>query len=322
MKKLFTFSLLALALYSCKKEQTLEPTTQTAIHHSMAREANDFTVIDGRLAFASDSAFHDAMAELNAMDESQHQTWYGSISGFTSLAGFYAEQDAKAEAETGISADSLISTNQVLDIQDHALASVLNRDGMIQIGNDVHIISLNQDTVYTVAADQTDIIASRNWSSSMVKKTAVKEASCNWFSQHQFYYQDDNGHDFPQHNGRATRLTLSKWNTWYLFYSTAGVRARIEKHTRLAGWLNNTNMQYVNYTSGWVGEARWMMLPSAGWNIPPTSFYGSGILSKQITHVWYTGWKSAPSLCYYPGDYPFNGYVNYAGAIKHWAWNH
>lgn len=314
--------MLALSLYSCKKDSLTAETPDSGTRNGQ-RSSNNFTVVDGRLAFPTQESFQEAMSELNSMDDSLHHDWYSTITGFNSLAAFYEEADANAENGISPSADSLIDAHQLLDIPDHAFASVLSKDGMIQVGDTVYIINQNQDTLYTVSSSEVNIISSKNWSNPVVHTQLLRAASCNWFAENRDFLQADNGNNFPTHNGRPTRLRVSKWNAWYGVYSTAGVRAKIEKKTMFLGWLANTRIQYVEYTSGYLGEARYATLPTSPISQSPALYYGSNLLSKQITHAWFVGVTgvSAPILCYYNGNYPFNGYVNYAGAIKHWVWD-
>ncbi len=57
---------------------------------------------------------------------------------------------------------------------------------------------------------------------------------------------DDNGVELPRDNGRRIRIDYHRWRVGYIFYSSIGVRVKIYKDTRLAGWLSNIRMDKVS----------------------------------------------------------------------------
>lgn len=330
-KKLLSFNICALLavstmVYSCKKEQSTPIDTSNSKNMpALAREAQTgVSVEDGRLFFATDDDFKATMTALQDRSDDELVNWSNSFSGFKSLLVTYRDADAQAEADQGLSADSLVHSGKLVDVPDYAFASVLAQDGTCQIADTVFL--LNPDnSIYAIPAALKNTIPDGSYRTMTgVQKVAVQQENCNWFDNNRDFYNMDNGRRFPEHNGRTVRWRISKWNSWWRFYSSCGYRLKMQKHTRFGGWMNNTRPQWFKGTSGWEGVAKFapaLPLPDAYRNEPIYTQVNYGQLELTRTLVWYAGMWNTPSLCYYGGKYPAFFEVNYGGYASH-TWNH
>ncbi|PJJ59835.1 hypothetical protein CLV45_1257 [Hymenobacter chitinivorans DSM 11115] len=191
-------------------------------------------------------------------------TEWDAQNGITSLNEYYAELNAE-EREDG-TVDFLISQEKLLGVPDEKFASILNTDGVFQVGDEIHKINQHEELIFP--AEREDILLKGNWDDPDIKhfpidykyvaedgggkdvggkiakqqgQTITAQRTGNfygWYEQHQ--YTDVNGRTLPKTwNDRDTRLVAVQWNVTYYFYASHGVRTKYEYKSRFAGWLWN-----------------------------------------------------------------------------------
>lgn len=218
-------------------------------------------------AFASIQEFEQTMSTLHSLHEDELQAWEKRQKGFTSW-------HSKTNAENDSAAD-------IPDIQ---FATVLNKDGRIQIADTIYqfIPGVKEGIAYAIPAryqqeilkGQTDY---RNWkgvSTYSIFLTLMpfprwqdddpiigKEPTVSicdfpnsfllpwWGHKGDQIFISDNGTVLPKDNGRAVRIDYHRWRVGFLFYSSAGVRVKAWKDTRIGGWMSTINMDNVQLES-------------------------------------------------------------------------
>lgn len=232
---------------------------------SANRVAEGVEVRHGRLVFYDMEAFKNYMDEMHSMSLEEVEV-ADANDGVLSLREHYAQIDGVGENATE-STDQLFETGQLLMVPDSRFASVLNKDGVFQIGDEIHKITQNME--YIIANGDEDILENSDWNNPNVTqfqieftstiepapeggKTStnnngsIKPSSQNgrsgnfvgWYSQTK--ETDNNGVKLPQTwNGRPTRIFASQWNVTYAAYASHGVRSKFEYKSKYAGWLDN-----------------------------------------------------------------------------------
>lgn len=233
---------------------------------------------NGWLHFPTHDVFHRIMEELHS-GFAVHElgVWESRFGEYTSLRGEYERLDAEdTDDRTLPTVDSLILANVLLDCPDSRFATVLSHDGRIQIADTLYQFLPGQENGEAYAIPEFHIgsvLAGedvRHLDGVAVHYTSFRKhpflrfedggnyvtegpnigvvgicnfpkgAMFNWWGQlGGDIYGDDNGYSLPQHNGRNVKLNYHRWRVGYIFYASAGVRLKMWKHTRFAGWLSN-----------------------------------------------------------------------------------
>lgn len=235
---------------------------------------------NGWLKFPSHEMFHRTMEELHKNFAAKELgRWESHFGGYTSLRTMYERIDADdSDDRTAPTVDSLIRANLLLDCPDSWFATVLSNEGRIQIADTLYQFLPGQENgeayaiperyINTVVAGedvrQLDGVAVHYTSFKRHPFIRFEDGSryvtegpntglvgiCNYPNTPMFnwwgqmggdIYSDDNGYALPQHNGRNVKLNYHRWRVGYIFYASAGVRLKMWKHTRFAGWLSNIN---------------------------------------------------------------------------------
>lgn len=274
-------------LYACKRTEGME---QMTTDKEMNSRPLDITVSSPQvsnswLEFKSQEQFNNTMKILHEQYQSPEALakWESTFTkkDFVSLRKFYEQTDAdSSEKRTAPTVDSLISTNKILDCPDSWFATVLSKDGYIQIADTVYSFKPGQkngeafavparyatELIKGIAPERISgskmhlssfsIIPIPRWSEvgEDVQGGSSKIPICsypskfmpNWWGQvGGDIYGGDNGMDFPEHNGRQVKLQYHRWRVGYIFYASTGVRVKMLKHTRFAGWLSITYADYM-----------------------------------------------------------------------------
>lgn len=213
--------------------------------------------------------------------------------GYTSLRKYYEQIDADtSEYRTAPTADSLIHANKLLDCPDSWFATVLSKDGFIQIADTVYSFKPGTEKGEAYAIPQRHAKAIRSsvnpvglegtklhytsfmripfprWGNIGEEHTGpVKIPICFfngspmpnfWGQSGGDIYSGDNGDTFPEHNGRTVKLNYHRWRVGYIFYASAGIRCKMWKHTRFAGWQSVTYADQMTMEAcckGYAAEA-------------------------------------------------------------------
>jgi hypothetical protein len=279
------FSLVAIGiglLYACKQSEGMEPSPDKisklrSVPNALINEG--LTVSNGWLRFRSMENFNSTMKILHGKYEQSEKLdeWEKLYSreGYTSLRKLYEQIDADtSEARKAPTVDSLIHSNQLLDCPDSWFATVLNKDGYIQIADTVYSFKPGNEKgeAYAIPAKQVKQILAG------VRPTAIEGTKIHltsflkirfirwpeqgyeltgpirlsicffggplmpnfWGQSGADIYAGDNGDTFPEHNGRTVKMNYHRWRVGYIFYASTGVRMKMWKHTRFAGWQSVT----------------------------------------------------------------------------------
>lgn len=172
----------------------------------------------------------------------------------------------------------------VADIPDAGFATVLNKEGRIQIADTIYqfVPGVQQGTAYAIPEIHKPLIIKGVKKFLELKGTKAYNITLTWLPFPRWEDEDkivipepaynicdfpntfllpwwgqkggqifhaDNGAELSRDNGRRVRIDYHRWRVGYLFYSSAGVRVKAWKDTRLAGWLSNINMDRVSIES-------------------------------------------------------------------------
>lgn len=281
----------ASVLHACKQSVELQPlksavnVTKDAVNIGLNLRPS---VSNGWLNFPSLAAFNATMQTLHEKFEQTEKlnNWESSFhkQGFTSLRSLYHQIDADtAEYRKEPTVDSLINSNKLLDCPDSWFATVLNKDGYIQIADTVYSFKPGNENgeAYAIPArsvkriiagvDPSQIDGTKIHLTSFKRIPFVKWGEVGdkttgpskfpicftnsgpmgsfWGQVGEDIYAGDNGDTFPEHNGRTVKMNYHRWRVGYIFYASAGVRMKMWKHTRFAGW------QAVTYADQMTMEA-------------------------------------------------------------------
>lgn len=284
---MLAFTTVTLSL-ACRKSDGMTDKNKVAVPVEMAVkkevERGNVEVNYGWLRFPTKQKFIETMELLHSKYPTAKglNEWERGMKGYTSLRKTYEQIDAdNSEDRTAPTVDSLIKTGQLLDCPDNQFASVLSGKGFIQIADTVysvkpgtkgeafavpdrHALALSQGveaaTLDGSKAHLTSFIfpVPRWPETGKVTKGPARLSICfntgggmgNWWGQvgGDIYGGDDN-QMYPEHNGRTVKLNYERWRVGFIFYASTGVRLKMLKHTRFAGW------QSVTYAEEMIMEA-------------------------------------------------------------------
>ena len=229
------------------------------------------SVINGRLVFRSKDDFNAVMEHLHSLELEELSSWENNFSGFSSLRAKYKSIDAdQDEDRTALTTDSLFAAGKLLEIPDLRYATILNEQGVFQIGDSILLLTREKEYMLAETLENhiTDI-AFLDSNPDVLKRDAPQRITgdedktnapgqpvlgCNfspenmgaWFGWREYEeYSDVSGQPIPYHNGRRTRVKFSTWNLSYITYASVCSRIKPQKKTRFGGWLNNLNANMI-----------------------------------------------------------------------------
>jgi len=277
-------------LYACKRTEAADPDLARGSVSPSAKALTKEvpTVANGWLRFADMKAFNNIMGILHEkyQNPGELQLWERQFkgNGYTSLRERYRQIDADTtENRREPTVDSLINSNKLLDCPDSWFATVLSKDGFVQIADTVYCFKPGNEKgeAYAIPARYGKDIKA-NTVPAMLPGTKVHHTSfikipgirwpeqgnaqtgppklpiCTytgpsmpnfWGQSGGDIYGGDNGDTFPEHNGRTVKLNYHRWRVGYIFYASTGIRVKMWKKTRFAGW------QSVTYADQMIMEA-------------------------------------------------------------------
>lgn len=271
-------------LYSCKETGAMEPERIKPPALQAARLGGEVKVSHGWLNFLSQKAFEKVMTELHGRYEGSKglNAWESAYAseGFQSLRRRYELIDAdNSESRKAPTVDSLFKSGKLFNCPDSWFATVLNKDGNIQVGDTVYCFrpgpknplayavpvkyaeelakgakpeSIPMSKEHLLSFDILDIV---QWPDEwhlpeptdpiVIPNLPICEYPSgnmpNWWGRSGGdIYKGNDGQMFPEHNGRLVKLNYHRWRVGFIFYASAGVRVRMLKHTRFAGWQSVT----------------------------------------------------------------------------------
>ncbi|HWV72858.1 MAG TPA: hypothetical protein VN040_14115 [Pseudosphingobacterium sp.] len=286
LKCSFLLAVLAM-LISCKEKDFMGSPDQTkgSRHLQLSKEGEAVKENYSWLYFPSMEVFKVTMSDLHTKYEKPGMlaTWEKQFGNFISLRNAYERIDADtSEERRAPTVDSLIRSNQLLDCPDSFFATVINKDGYIQIADTIYSFKpgmekgeafaipdkyIGEVLKGTPVRELDDVkthytsfirIPFIRWWESGENSLDLRLPICfypsgsmgNWWGQSgDDIYAGDDGQVFPEHNGRQVRLNYHRWRVGYIFYASTGVRVKMWKHTRFAGW------QSVTYADEMIMEA-------------------------------------------------------------------
>ncbi|OJV51018.1 MAG: hypothetical protein BGO31_11160 [Bacteroidetes bacterium 43-16] len=258
-----------LTIGSCNNDAGLELLTEkqetvSGINDGRDKDANRW------LIFKDMHEFESTIAKLASADDQESLAkWAQQNKGFTSW-GAIANADTVESKEV-----------QKIDLPDPMLSTVLNKDGRIQIADTIYQMDILKDSPVLYAFPSrygNDLIKG-------VKPTGVKQVVTHkigltlmpffpkweetgrviipepnsqvcdypggslvpwWGQKGDLIYGADNGAELLKDNGRQVRIDYHRWRVGFVFYSSAGVRVKLQKNTRLGGWMSTINMNKVS----------------------------------------------------------------------------
>ena len=217
--------------------------------------------------FATIKEFEQTMATLHGLHEDELQTWEKNQNGFTSWH-----------------TQTLAQNDSTADIPDIQFATILSKDGRIQIADTIYqfVPGTKEGIAYAIPVKYQEQLLEgktdyRNWkgvSTYGISLTLMpfpkwldpdnaiepepNISICNfpssfllpwWGHKGDQIFHSNNGSELPRDNGRRVRIDYHRWRVGFLFYSSAGVRVKAWKDTRLAGWMSTINMDNVQLES-------------------------------------------------------------------------
>lgn len=271
---------MGISVLSCNQGEAMEPVKTRAESKLEAGrlDGSGMKVSNGWLRFDNRESFNKVMQELHEYEARDLGKWESPYrdQGYQSLRAFYEQTDAdQSEDRRALTVDSLIATNQILECPDSWFATALSRDGYIQIADTVYSFKPGQKNGEAYAVPDRHVkslikgqspqgldgvkvhytsfraIPFPRWGETgdVTKGSRLRLPIClypsgfmpNWWGQSgdDIYAGDDNTM-FPEHNGRQVKLNYHRWRVGYIFYASAGIRCKMWKHTRFAGWQSVT----------------------------------------------------------------------------------
>ncbi|WP_293906153.1 hypothetical protein [Sphingobacterium sp. UBA5670] len=256
----------ALVTSSCK-EKIWDVTLPT---EKVTNPINENGELSGSLpwkAFNSMKEFEQTMLTLHSLHEDELLNWEKSQKGFISwLSKTKAQNDSVAE---------------IPDIQ---LATILDKEGRIQVADTIYqfVPGIKEGIGYAIPARYKDQILKgqtdfRNWKGVATYSISLTlmpfpkwldpdqiidkqpgVSICDfpnsflfpwWGHKGDQIFHSDTGNLLPKDNGRSVRIDYHRWRVGFLFYSSAGVRVKAWKDTRIGGWMSTIKMDNVQLES-------------------------------------------------------------------------
>lgn len=328
-----------LGLSSCKNEPVLAPTTEKQALKSKGSLSESESIVSQKhdwLTFKDFKAFEATITKLESFKEAADlERWSQQFTGFTSWRSSETE-------EVGGKNDRAIR----IDIPDAMLTTLLSASGRIQIADTIYQLGHDNKTPLLFAVPQNkeaDLLKGRapgfisgtiahqiglhlmpffpKWEDNerVVTPYPVSEI-CNypnqilfpwWGQKGEYIYQDNNGNELARDNGRNIRIDYHRWRVGFLFYSSAGVRVKIYKHTRLGGWMSTVKMNHVSLEACSKGI---ILIPGLLPVPYDTQISASSSNTNSLERT--LKWVAAPlHVEVLPHHFNFNFTVNYQGQL-------
>jgi hypothetical protein len=274
-------------------------------------EARGPEISNGWLSFPTLKSFENTMSILHGkyQEPKQLATWEELYNrkGFSSLRKLYEQIDADtSEDRRAPTVDSLIRSNQLFNCPDSWFATVLNKDGNIQIADTIYSfrpaakgqegyaiparyaaelargaepLKLPGAKLHRISFDFLEL-PNFQWPDEwhvpdhdpiVIPNLPICEYPSgnmpNWWGQSGGdIYRGNDGTPFPEHNGRQVKLNFHRWRVGYIFYASAGIRVKMLKHTRFAGWQSVTYADEMIMDACCKGNVFIPGLPLIGFN--------------------------------------------------------
>ncbi len=321
-----------LTMGSCNNDAGLELLTekQEAITGINAGEKKDG---QAWLVFRDNKEFENTVAKLASIaDKATLAKWASQNKEFTSWAAISERDTVEGKAL------------QKIDLPDPLLSTVLNKDGRIQIADTIYQMDVLKDSpvLFAIPARyEPELMKGRTadgikevvthkigltlmpffpkWEETgRVEIPQPNAEICNfpgtalfpwWGQKGDLIYGADNGAELAKHNGRQVRIDYHRWRVGFIFYSSAGVRVKLQKNTRLGGWMSTINMNNVHIEACSRGD---ILIPG----VLPVPFHAQVSASASNTNKIErtVKWAAAPfHVEVLPRNFNFKFSVNYKG---------
>ncbi len=257
-----------LLMGSCKNESALDLLTEkqeevTGINQGVEKDGQRW------LVFQDIKEFENTMVKLSGMDGSEALSkWAQQNKGFTSWGAIAARDTLESKVL------------QKIDLPDPLMSAVLNKDGRIQIADTIYQMDILKDSpvLYAFPSRYANDLIKGNMPSG-VKQVVTHKIGltlmpffpkweetgrveipgpsievCDypssplipwWGQKGDLIYTADNGAVLSKDNGRQVRVDYHRWRVGFVFYSSAGVRVKLQKDTRVGGWMSTIKMNSV-----------------------------------------------------------------------------
>lgn len=281
MKKTILFALAVMILAACNKAKiSPEPTDTPTTTDDGITVPSGVTAQNDWLYFPTFKDFKAVMTQLHSYPLEKLGDWEKKFENFESLRKKYELLDAdENDDRSAPGTEAMIQRGLLLDCPDSRFATALSSTGHIRIADTLYVFPADEfdGKAYAVPERYIDDyvkgedvfkmdgvrayltsfiwIPFPRWSDVNTTDPGHQFAICNfpnglinnwWGQKGGDVYGDDNNVLLPQHNGRTVKLNYHRWRVGYGIYSSVGVRVKMWKHTRLAGWLSNVRMKEVS----------------------------------------------------------------------------
>ncbi|WP_343560932.1 hypothetical protein [Sphingobacterium sp.] len=239
---------------------------------STGPEQNLVSVKAGFLVFPNMEVFNNTIKALQSGKDLEN--WEGQFKNYESFRSLRQKYESTKES---LAENPLMN----MDMPDVYFRTILSSNGRVQIADTLYQFEPEKEKViaYAIPVRQADEIINGKLPAASAKGVATYFPTISlmpfprwednpvrvddpqawnvcdfpnafllpwWGQKGGSIYHDDNGVELPRDNGRRIRIDYHRWRVGYVFYSSIGVRVKIYKDTRLAGWLSNIRMDKVS----------------------------------------------------------------------------
>lgn len=316
-------------LQSCRKQA---PVAQgvSPVPHTKRTTTTAGQVVNGLLVFPDENALHEKISALANLTEAELDAYNRNQAAYTSLYRQYQLMDEAAENETGISASEAISRKEIAFIPDDYLASLVNKDGLLAVGNQV--FKYNTDDWQACSIEHLNSINTYAWANE--PKQSYKKESPNYGNPEWASFPpvstmlevDDNGNPWPESNGRRVRAVHTTWCSWFGVYGSAGSKVKMEKLSKFAGWVNIDHSSATNQCSSYFRY--YTFLTSSAGSLWAWDYYtrseNKNTSNKHVNEIVLTYRASilAGPLQHMVNNFISDVSITYAGHTRHNTWIH
>lgn len=317
---------------SCNNDSGLELLTE---RQEEIKAINPGRETDGQrwLIFKDIAEFENTVSKLAGIDDKKSLAkWAEQNKGFISWAAI-SERDTVKSKQI-----------QKIDLPDPLLSTILNKEGRVQIADTIYQLDvLKEKPVLFAVPSKFESLLLKGESPTGIRQVTVHSIGltlmpffprweetgkvsfpepnmeiCNfpggsifpwWGQKGDLIYTADNGSTLPKDNGRQVRIDYHRWRVGFIFYSSAGIRVKIQKDTRLGGWMSTINMNSVSMQSCIRGD---VLIPG----LPTIPFHEQVAVSSANTNKIEKTlkWAAAPfHVEVLPRNFNFKFSVNYKG---------
>lgn len=258
-----------LGFNSCKNDAELALTNQSGMQRELSATLSFETPVplkEDWLNFPDIRVFERTISELEKLgSEDALDRWELAHQGFGSWR-------TNAAKEIFDKPDG----DPVIDIPDPLLTTVLSKEGRIQIADTIYQVlrQRNKPMLYAIPEEYAEKIVAgidpatitaakahtlgllllpfprwEDWDEIIIPHPVSDICDFPasplipwWGQKGGSIYNADNGAELIKDNDRQVRIDYHRWRVGFIFYSSAGVRVKLWKHTRLGGWMSNIKM--------------------------------------------------------------------------------